>query len=44
MTKVGQKYKCNVCGNEVVITNAGGGALICCGKHMDLIGEGFECK
>lgn len=40
MTKVGQKYKCNICGNEVVITNAGAGALICCGKPMDMTGEG----
>jgi len=26
MTKVGQKYKCNICGNEVVVTNSGQGA------------------
>jgi desulfoferrodoxin-like iron-binding protein len=43
-TKVGQKYKCNICGNEVVVTNAGEGELVCCGQPMDRIGEGFECK
>jgi hypothetical protein len=23
--KVGEKYKCNVCGNEVTVTKVGGG-------------------
>ena len=44
MTKVGQKYKCNICGNEVVVTNAGKGELVCCGQSMEAIGEGFQCK
>jgi desulfoferrodoxin-like iron-binding protein len=44
MNKAGQKYRCNTCGNEVVMTNAGAGTLFCCGRPMDLIGEGFECK
>ncbi len=44
MTQVGQKYRCNICGNEGVITKAGGGALVCCNVHMTAIGEGFECK
>lgn len=43
-TKIGQKYKCNICGNEVVVTNAGEGELVCCGQPMDVIGEGFQCK
>jgi desulfoferrodoxin-like iron-binding protein len=38
MTKVGQKYKCDICGNEVVVTNAGGGTLVCCGEDMKPIG------
>ena len=38
--KEGEKYKCNICGNEVVVTKAGGGALVCCGKPMQLIEEG----
>jgi len=41
---VGQKYKCNVCGNEVVVTKASIGVLVCCGQPMVTIGEGFECK
>lgn len=44
MTKTGQKYKCNICGNEVVVTNAGAGQLVCCGQPMEVIGEGFDCK
>jgi desulfoferrodoxin-like iron-binding protein len=43
-TKVGQKYKCNICGNEVVVTNEGAGELVCCGQPMNRIGEGFDCK
>lgn len=35
--KVGEKYKCNICGNEVVVTKAGGGELVCCGEDMELI-------
>lgn len=44
MTKVGQKYKCNICDQEVIITNAGGGDIVCCNVKMSLIGEGFESK
>jgi desulfoferrodoxin-like iron-binding protein len=39
MTKVGQKYKCDICGNEVVVTNAGTGELVCYGKPMNAIGD-----
>ena len=35
--KVGEKYRCNVCGNEVVVTEVGGGALVCCGEDMEKI-------
>jgi desulfoferrodoxin-like iron-binding protein len=34
---VGEKYHCNVCGNEVEVTNVGGGTLVCCGQEMELI-------
>lgn len=44
MTAVGQKYKCAVCTNEVVVTKDGVGVLACCGRPMEPIGEGFECK
>jgi desulfoferrodoxin-like iron-binding protein len=43
-TKVGQKYRCNICGNEVVVTNAGAGELVCCGQPMVHAVEGFQCK
>lgn len=33
--KMGEEYKCNVCGNEVIVTKAGGGELVCCGKPME---------
>ena len=36
--KVGEKYKCNICGNEVTVTKVGGGTLVCCGEDMKLIG------
>jgi desulfoferrodoxin-like iron-binding protein len=35
--KVGEKYKCTVCGNEITVTKAGGGILVCCGKPMEKI-------
>lgn len=35
--KTGEKYHCNVCGNEVVVTEVGGGTLICCGREMEKI-------
>ncbi|MFC1969561.1 desulfoferrodoxin FeS4 iron-binding domain-containing protein [Chloroflexota bacterium] len=35
--KVGEKYRCNVCGNEVVVTKSGGGTLVCCGQDMERI-------
>ncbi len=35
--KAGEHYKCNICGNEVVVTTAGGGTLVCCGEDMELV-------
>jgi desulfoferrodoxin-like iron-binding protein len=35
--EVGEKYRCNVCGNEVVVTEIGGGTLVCCGQDMEKI-------
>ena len=37
--KAGEKYRCNVCGNEVVVTVVGGGTLVCCGEDMEKIGN-----
>ncbi|MBU2536065.1 MAG: desulfoferrodoxin FeS4 iron-binding domain-containing protein [Chloroflexi bacterium] len=33
--KIGEKYRCNICGNEVVVTAVGGGTLVCCGEDME---------
>ncbi len=38
VTNVDEKYACNICGNEVIVTKIGGGTLICCGENMELIG------
>jgi desulfoferrodoxin-like iron-binding protein len=35
--KVGEHYRCNICGNEVTVTVAGGGTLVCCGEDMELV-------
>lgn len=37
VSKIGEKYYCNVCGNEVKVTAVGGGELFCCGEPMELI-------
>jgi desulfoferrodoxin-like iron-binding protein len=34
---VNEKYRCNVCGNEVTVSNVGGGTLVCCGQEMELL-------
>jgi len=34
-----ERYRCNVCGNEVIVTKAGGGELYCCGRPMEQIIE-----
>jgi desulfoferrodoxin-like iron-binding protein len=34
--KEGEKYRCAICGNEVVVTKSGGGELVCCGEPMEL--------
>lgn len=38
---VGENYKCNLCGNEVSVTKAGGGELVCCGQPMEKIEVGI---
>jgi len=35
--KVGETFKCDICGNIVKVEKAGGGELVCCGKPMKLI-------
>lgn len=36
VSKEGQVFKCEICGNVVVVREAGGGELICCGEPMQL--------
>ena len=33
--QVGEKYGCNLFGNEVTVTKVGGGTLVCCGEDME---------
>lgn len=35
--KLGKRYTCQVCGGVVIVTNAGDGALECCGQAMVLM-------
>jgi desulfoferrodoxin-like iron-binding protein len=35
----GEKYRCEICGNEVVVEKVGGGTLVCCGEEMSLVNE-----
>lgn len=35
----GERYLCEICGNEVVVEKVGGGTLVCCGEEMTLIQE-----
>ncbi|MUM77787.1 desulfoferrodoxin [Pseudodesulfovibrio sp. F-1] len=37
--KLGEVYKCNVCGNIVMAIHEGGGDLVCCGENMNLMTE-----
>lgn len=37
--EVGEKFKCNICGNEVEVIEVGGGELVCCGQPMEKISE-----
>jgi len=34
MTKLGKRYRCEICGIEVLCTKAGEGNLECCDKEM----------
>ncbi len=36
---VNEHYRCNVCGNEVNVSEVGGGTLVCCEEEMELIEE-----
>jgi len=34
--QLGGRFKCTVCGTEVLCTKAGAGVISCCGKEMEL--------
>jgi desulfoferrodoxin-like iron-binding protein len=36
VSKEGQVFRCEICGNVVVVKEAGGGELVCCGEPMIL--------
>lgn len=38
----GEKYRCIICGNEVMVTDVGGGTLMCCKKEMMLTEPGMR--
>ncbi|UCE20411.1 MAG: desulfoferrodoxin FeS4 iron-binding domain-containing protein [Gemmatimonadota bacterium] len=36
MAEQGKTYVCNICGQEVTVTKAGVGTLVCCNKPMEV--------
>ncbi len=40
--RVGEVYRCKICGNEVEVTGVGGGTLVCCGQNMEKVKEGGQ--
>lgn len=38
-TELGQVYKCDACGNIVIVVHDGAGDLVCCGEDMKLMSE-----
>jgi superoxide reductase len=37
MAEVNRIYKCDICGNMVVVLHGGQGGLVCCGQSMKLM-------
>lgn len=37
MSKVGETYVCEICGNKVKVLESGAGTLVCCGQQMKLM-------
>ena len=37
MTKKGEVYLCEICGNKVQVLEVGPGTLVCCGEDMKLV-------
>ena len=36
MAQLGKRYRCEVCGTEVLCTKAGEGKPVCCDKEMEI--------
>ena len=36
MSQLGKRYRCEVCGTEILCTKAGGGNPVCCEKEMEV--------
>jgi hypothetical protein len=36
MSQLGKRYRCSVCGTEILCTKAGEGKPICCEKEMEI--------
>lgn len=36
MNQLGKRYKCQVCGTEVLCTKGGEGTVNCCGQEMQV--------
>ncbi|MEA1958215.1 MAG: hypothetical protein U9N44_00865 [Chloroflexota bacterium] len=34
--QLGKRFNCSVCNTEVLCVKAGEGAVVCCGKDMDI--------
>jgi desulfoferrodoxin-like iron-binding protein len=34
--QLGKRYRCSVCGTEVLCTKAGEGGVVCCDKPMEI--------
>jgi len=37
MTKNGEIYVCEICGNKVQVLESGVGTLVCCGQNMSFV-------
>jgi len=37
--QAGEKYRCNICNQEVTVTNPGFGELVCCNQPMEKVEE-----
>lgn len=36
MNKLGKRFRCQVCGTEVLCTKAGEGSVVCCDQEMEV--------